>query len=53
MIYKIKFKTPNLKKKKYIYIYIYILYQMWNHIINIHANELLSTKNKKFRINES
>ena len=48
MIYKIKFKTPNLKK-----IYIYILYQMWDHIINIHANELLSTKNKKFRINES
>ena len=26
---------------------------MWDHIINIHANELLSTKNKKFRINES
>ena len=51
MIYKIKFKTPNLKKN--IYIYIYILYQMWDHIINIHANELLSTKNKKFRINES
>ena len=49
MIYKIKSKTPNLK-----YIYIYIsLYQMWDHIINIHANELLSTKNKKFRINES
>ena len=52
MIYKIKSKTPNLKKKIYIYIYI-SLYQMWDHIINIHANDLLSTKNKKFRINES
>ena len=26
---------------------------MWNHIINIHQSELLSTKIKKSRINES
>ena len=26
---------------------------MWNHIINIHSSELLSTKTKKSRINES
>ena len=26
---------------------------MWDHIINIHPNELLSTKIKEFRINES
>ena len=26
---------------------------MWDHIINIHPNELLSTKTKEFRINES
>ena len=26
---------------------------MWNHIINIHSSELLSTKIKKSRINES
>ena len=26
---------------------------MWDHIINIHPNELLSTKIKKSRINES
>ena len=25
---------------------------MWDHIINIHPNELLSTKTKKSRINE-
>ena len=25
---------------------------MWDHIINIHANELLNTKTKEFRINE-
>ena len=26
---------------------------MWDHIINIHPNELLSTKTKETRINES
>ena len=26
---------------------------MWDHIINIHPNELLSTKTKESRINES
>ena len=26
---------------------------MWNHIINIHPSQLLSTKTKKCRINES
>ena len=26
---------------------------MWDHIINIHPNKLLSTKTKEFRINES
>ena len=26
---------------------------MWDHIINIYPNELLSTKTKEFRINES
>ena len=26
---------------------------MWEHIINIHPSELLSTKTKKSRINES
>ena len=26
---------------------------MWNDIINIHPSELLSTKTKEFRINES
>ena len=26
---------------------------MWNHIINIHQSELLSTKIKKSKINES
>ena len=26
---------------------------MWNHIINIHPNKLLSTKTKESRINES
>ena len=26
---------------------------MWDHIINIHSNELLSTKTKESRINES
>ena len=26
---------------------------MWDHIINIHASELLNTKTKEFRINES
>ena len=26
---------------------------MWDHIINIHPSELLSTKNKESRINES
>ena len=26
---------------------------MWDHIINIHPSELLSTKTKKFRISES
>ena len=26
---------------------------MWDHIINIHPSELLSTKIKEFRINES
>ena len=26
---------------------------MWNHIINIHPSELLSTKTKKSRVNES
>ena len=26
---------------------------MWDHIINIHPSELLSTKTKKSRINES
>ena len=26
---------------------------MWDHIINIHLIELLSTKTKEFRINES
>ena len=26
---------------------------MWNHIINIHPNELLNTKTKESRINES
>ena len=26
---------------------------MWDHIINIHPSELLSTKTKQFRINES
>ena len=26
---------------------------MWNHIINIHLNKLLSTKIKEYRINES
>ena len=26
---------------------------MWDHIINIHSNELLSTKNIESRINES
>ena len=25
---------------------------MWNHIINIHSNELLCTKTKESRINE-
>ena len=25
---------------------------MWDHIINIHSNELLCTKTKEFRINE-
>ena len=25
---------------------------MWDHIINIHPNELLCTKTKEFRINE-
>ena len=25
---------------------------MWDHIINIHLSELLSTKTKKFRINK-
>ena len=27
--------------------------QMWDHIINIHPNELLSTKTKECKINES
>ena len=26
---------------------------MWDHIINIHPSELLNTKTKEFRINES
>ena len=26
---------------------------MWDHIINIYLSELLSTKTKEFRINES
>ena len=26
---------------------------MWDHIINIHPSELLSTKTKEFKINES
>ena len=26
---------------------------MWDHIINIHLNELLNTKTKESRINES
>ena len=32
--------------------YFLILSQMWDHIINIHLNELLSIKTKEFRINE-
>ena len=26
---------------------------MWDHIINIHPSELLNTKTKKFKVNES
>ena len=26
---------------------------MWDHILNIHSNELLSIKTKEFRVNES
>ena len=25
---------------------------MWDHILNIHSNELLSIKTKEFRVNE-
>ena len=32
--------------------YFLILDQMWDHIINIHSSELLSTKTQKSKINE-